>query len=135
MPSAAYVAGLIDGDGCITAFLKRLKTSPHGFAVKGRVKITSRSLRLLEAVHRDFGGQIVDRGDGLFDLCWESFEEIERLLRTILPFLIEKREQALCMLKLCSLRRSRAFHKKVEFVRRIQELNSGASTGRGVKRA
>ena len=135
MPSAAYVAGLIDGDGCITAFLKKLKTSPHGFAVKGRVKITSKSIRLLKAVHEDFGGKIVDRGDGLFDLCWESFEEIEKLLNAILPFLIEKREQALCMLKLCSLKRSRAFYEKVELVRRIQELNSGAPTGRGVKRA
>ena len=135
MPSAAYVAGLIDGDGCITAFLKKIKTSPHGFAIKGRVKITSKSRRLLEAVRKDFGGKIVDRGDGLFDLCWESFEEIERLLKAILPFLIEKREQALCMLELCSLRRSRAFCKKVELVRRIQELNSGAPTGRGVKRA
>ena len=77
------MAGLIDGDGCITAFLKKLKTSPHGFAAKGCVKITSRSLRLLKAIREDFGGKIVDRGDSLFDLCWESFEEIEKLLKAI----------------------------------------------------
>ena len=121
----AYLAGLIDGDGCITAFLKKIKTSPHGHAVKGRVKITSKSLKLLEAIKKEYGGKITNRGDGLYDLSWENFNEIKSILTKIIPYLIEKREQASHLQALCLLKHSRDFHEKCKLIRKIQELNSG----------
>ena len=121
----AYVAGLIDGDGCITAFLKKTRSSPHGYVVKGRIKITSKDKAFLEIVKEEFGGKLVNRGDGLYDLCWESFSEIESLLKIIMPHLIEKYEQAQYLYHLCRLKRSRNFQDKCVLVRKIQSLNSG----------
>lgn len=132
MISKEYLAGLLDGDGCITAFLKKLKTSPHGYAAKGRVKVTNKSTRLLTAVQQRFGGKMEDRGDGVHDLCWESFHEIERLLTQIMPHLIEKRGQARYMMDLARLRRTRDFCRKTMLIKLIQNLNSGLTLPDGV---
>lgn len=50
----AYLAGLIDGDGCIMATIERHGEKKFGFRVRVEVKITQKDRELLEALCLEF---------------------------------------------------------------------------------
>ncbi len=50
----AYLAGLIDGDGCIMATIERHREKKFGFRVRVEVKLTLKEKGLLETFVREF---------------------------------------------------------------------------------
>lgn len=51
----AYLAGLIDGDGCIMATIERHGEKKFGFRVRVSIKITQKDQRLLVSLCRKYG--------------------------------------------------------------------------------
>src|SRR3989344_3526388 len=50
----AYLAGLIDGDGCIMATIERHHEKKFGFRVRVEVKITQKESELLKSLAQEF---------------------------------------------------------------------------------
>jgi len=50
----AYLAGLIDGDGCIMATIERHREKKFGFRVRVEIKLTLKEKRLLEKLSKEF---------------------------------------------------------------------------------
>lgn len=50
----AYLAGLIDGDGCIMATIERHHEKKFGFRVRVEIKLTLKEKRLLDELSREF---------------------------------------------------------------------------------
>ena len=97
----AYVAGIIDGEGCIGMYkLKPRKshrwTTPRYYL---SVCVINRSYPLMEWLKEIFGGKVSARkkGKAHHNQAWRwllSSSEIEVFLKGILPHLIVKRNQA-----------------------------------------
>jgi hypothetical protein len=85
VPSPAYLAGVVDGDGCLDV---HGKNSQHH-------SVTQRCRPLLEMMQRHLGGTICGHN---YKTAWEwsiySCDGADRFLRTIEPFLVGKKEQA-----------------------------------------
>jgi hypothetical protein len=102
---AAYLAGVIDGEGCITAGLwahRRWTT------VKTRVMVANTDERLMAWMTERFGGHVSVRENGpahwKLSRQWEATGAAARkVLETALPFLVLKRAQALIVLELMDL--------------------------------
>ncbi|MGD9590802.1 MAG: LAGLIDADG family homing endonuclease [Pyrinomonadaceae bacterium] len=94
-PSWKYLAGLIDGEGCIDVQVG------NGYYVRPRLRValTHTSLFLLEACRLNFGGFLSKRkGSGTHQdsVCWElaGYGVSCKVLRNIVNHLVLKREQA-----------------------------------------
>ncbi len=87
-----YVAGLVDGEGCIWA--QQTTTGRLHYAI--RVYNTDR--RCLDFAHEALGGWISSRSRGKFktEYSWtvSNLIDVARLLEQITPFLIIKRQKA-----------------------------------------
>ena len=90
----AYLAGIIDGEGCFC--LHRRRGTLIGST---QLQIGNTDLRLLQWVSQHFGGSVkLEKRQNLHHKPvwrWTSTAEaLETLTRAVLPFLIVKREQA-----------------------------------------
>ncbi len=100
----AYIAGYIDGEGCIRA-TKQSNGNAHGV----HVFITNTYLPLLLEIKNNFGGKVSirskssDKHRTVFQWRISRRKDIKLFLTIILPFLKEKREQAKLMLEYCDL--------------------------------
>jgi hypothetical protein len=102
---AAYLAGLFDGEGCITVgFCKRQSRS--NFTVMPVLTITNTHRKTLEWVRDTTGsGQIVQtcKGGRVHSPCWAyrigELHHIHDLLRQVYPFLRIKSARALLMIQ------------------------------------
>lgn len=79
-----YVAGFVDGDGCLQA------SRSHRVIITVQQKYGA----IREALLRQFGGNISGLG-------WALHRNADLLLEDLTPFLIEKKPQALLLLKMC----------------------------------
>lgn len=87
-----YIAGFVDGDGCIYLH------SPRGCV---NVRIVNECKEVIEAIHRQYGGSLSARVRSRrlqHDLCIAS-REAHQLLLDIEPHLVVKREQARIVLE------------------------------------
>lgn len=97
----AYIAGIIDGEGCISIQRRR---GGHCFdeskrwSYQSQVYIGNTDKRMLEFIYRLCGGSIRTRQklEGCKQTYTLSFtgNEAKKLLGSILPFLVVKKEQA-----------------------------------------
>ena len=115
----AWLAGIIDGEGCISASYKR---TPRGVGLDIRVSIANTDERLLAEV-----GAIATSLDIKYLLycnkpkdvrhrpVWHlSFDHSKRacaILSAVLPYMIGKKDQALLLLQVISHRRSTMWSK------------------------
>src|SRR5579859_5842671 len=103
---AAYVAGIIDGEGTIC--LNRTSAQgENGFAA--RLTIANTSVLLLETITGMVGtGSVVGRRErerrrtGYTWVC--PVGDIQRVLENVLPFLVLKKEHAVLLLEYINLR-------------------------------
>ena len=91
VPERAYIAGYFDGEGSVGLYPKK-----SGFALK--VTIAQRKPEVLLWLHGIFGGAFVTveritRGDTYYELRLEGRVAALPLLRTIAPYVREKKEQ------------------------------------------
>lgn len=102
----AYIAGIIDGEGCITASKVKSRKST---TIHQRVRVANSDGRLTEWLHKKCGGFIANyRRSG--KPKWKSLKVWELsgrkgadLMRLILPYLVTKKEQAKLMIELSLL--------------------------------
>ena len=95
----AYLAGLIDGEGCITMYAKKDKKAVNGYSFAPMIRIASKDWWFLEEVRKIFGGSLEHGGKSAFnrnqiyDLRFSS-NECRAILPEIIPFLILKKQEA-----------------------------------------
>lgn len=89
--TAEYLAGFIDGEGCIGIRSNQLGV----YSV--RVAITNTFLPTLQAIQAEFGGKIYPRRSSRtkqqYALTWSNKEEIFNLLTSISPYVISKKPE------------------------------------------
>ena len=93
----AYLAGLIDGEGCICVV--RWRNKAGGTQYQLRLRITNTNRTVLEWVAERFGGQI--HADRTHPAMWKpkfvwdvSSRTASRILELVSPYMIIKREKA-----------------------------------------
>ena len=87
----AYLAGLIDGEGCITS----RRNSKGSYYT--RMTISQKRVELLWWVHERFGGAVSVKGR-----TWHAGSRHSAwVLEGVLPYLVLKRDQAEVALALC----------------------------------
>lgn len=117
----AYIAGFIDGEGCIMAF-----THPQSRTIYPRITASQVRPEPLQWIHDRLGGYLhfqsyEHRGyRGIWRIRWDA-RKAERVLRGIEPYLILKQDQAQLALTLFELE-----HDEREEVKlKLQELKRG----------
>jgi hypothetical protein len=98
----AYLAGIIDGEGCI-AVMKEYHENSGSTFYRPRVYITNTNRDVIEWIAENFGGFIfVNRPEGnrKISYMWHihTVEQISKLIHKIYPFLIIKKKQAQTLL-------------------------------------
>ena len=102
----AYIAGFLDGDGCIMAQLVKRPGYIYGFQIRVSIVFYQKTN------HKDFliwlktklkSGYIRDRNDGMTEYTIVSPELVRQVLIKLLPHLRLKRELAKKVLVLCQI--------------------------------
>jgi len=106
--TAAYVAGLIDGEGCIGITVNNRRTKPT-YQARIDVGMSEKALPLLEALRRQYGGSLskTRESTSAWGAAWRwaltSRAETTPFLRAIKPHLMLKAEQADLALRLLAM--------------------------------
>ena len=98
----AYAAGVIDSDGCITISHEKRTNRPHIYH-RLNVRVVTTDTRILEWFKTTFGGYIYiqNKPKGARKACWawqKRDTPAGEFLKSILPYLIYKKDQALVAL-------------------------------------
>jgi len=101
--NAAYLAGFIDADGCISVNYRRNVRRVRGKMLTNRsvffnvsVIVVQKERKVIDAIFDKFGGtlNITKRGIHRYNRWYISGKAVIPFLRLIKPYLIEKKEQA-----------------------------------------
>jgi intein/homing endonuclease len=90
-PELAYLAGLIDGEGCIRIEKSggRYRETPH----TPTVCVTNANPTLIMWVYNKFGGHLyLKKNRTCWDIYWLGKKAVE-ILKEVYPYLIAKKEQ------------------------------------------
>lgn len=94
---AAYAAGIIDGEGCITASFR----PEYGEYGQVRVCVGNTDEAMIKWLQQHFGGSVYNYPTTKKMFQWHIFcKNAEKFLRIVLPYLITKKEEALIALEL-----------------------------------
>ena len=99
----AYIAGFLDGDGCIMAQLVRRKDYSYGYQVRTSIVFyqKKKNQEILSWLKRQLHvGYIRDRKDGMMEYTIVGFKEVKELLILLYPFLRLKKVLAKKVLEL-----------------------------------
>lgn len=102
----AYLAGLIDGDGCIMATIERHREKKFGFRVRVEVKITQKESELLKSLAQEFKIGRVSRNNKLnvdyatHDWIIRDKKHVIQILEYIGPYTELKKKQIAIALKI-----------------------------------
>lgn len=113
METEAYLAGILDGEGCISISRYREKKDKNRGQHKLTVSIGNTSLQLMDWLKDNYGGWVMSKGcrKGLRqNFVWQvSTAAAGELLEMVLPYLIIKQDQAIVALDFqATMRRSGA---------------------------
>jgi len=89
----AYIAGFIDGEGCIR--IKKSNQSGNSYYIT--LHVTNSEKKSLELIKSIFGGKIFYQEKSTHKIIWQYYSTCSEAcdtLKTILGFLISKKEQA-----------------------------------------
>jgi hypothetical protein len=106
----SYIAGIIDGEGCITIKLSR-KNSKRAPCYTSDVAVSMSNEEVIKLLHQRYGGtywvRTFPNEDWRAMYCWAIGNQgCQRVLEEVLPFLIVKKKQAEFCLKLCAEKQS-----------------------------
>ena len=99
----AYIAGFLDGDGCVMAQLVRRKDYIYGYQIRTSIVFyqKSKNQRILQWLKSQLKfGYIRSRNDGMTEYTIVGLREVEAVLKTLLPYLRLKKELAEQVVKL-----------------------------------
>ena len=100
----AYIAGFLDGDGCIMAQLVRRKDYIYGYQIRTSIVFyqKSRNDRILHWLKSLLDiGYIRNRNDDMSEYTIVGFKEVKVVLEMLLPYLRLKKElagQVICLI-------------------------------------
>ena len=89
----AYLAGLIDGDGCIMATIEKHREKKFGYRVRIELKVTQKKSDLLGWLFRRYQRGRVSRNRSTFDWIVRDKIDARYLLEFIRPYTKSKRDQ------------------------------------------
>lgn len=123
----SYLAGIIDGEGCLTIGAGRKGNVINYNSV---IMIASTSEKLIKWLQQNFGGnyykssRVNEKWKQAYIWRYLKKKDIEKLLLAVLPYLIIKREQAITLLEFVRLpRHMENTEKRQELHERMRELN------------
>jgi len=126
----SYIAGFLDGDGCINAQIVTRADYVLGFQVRVSVSFAQKTKRhwyLLWLKKQLPGGVLRRRKDGMSDYTFTGAAQVKTLLRALRPQLIIKRRQALVVLRIIedlpTTKDPAAFLAVCEMVDHLADLN------------
>ena len=102
----AYLAGLIDGDGCIMATIERHHEKKFGFRVRVEVKITQKESELLKSLAQEFKIGRVSRNNkpsvdyATHDWIIRDKKHVIQILEYIEPYTRLKKKQIVIALRI-----------------------------------
>jgi len=102
----AYIAGFIDGDGCINGQIVKSNDYKRKFKLQLSVVFFQKSSRrwFIDYLHNLLNmGYIRSRKDGMLELTIKNTKEVYKLITLIKPFLIMKKPQANLILEIIDL--------------------------------
>lgn len=122
----AYLAGFIDGDGCLLAQL--VKSTDYIYKYQIRITInfyqkTTRHWFLLE-LQKELGGSLVKRKDGMSVLTIVESTRVEELLTKILSNLRVKRKTAELLLEIINDKKK--INNKCDFLKVCKKVDKVA---------
>ena len=103
--TAAYIAGFVDGEGCICIYKRKRRYKNQGFEnYTCSIKIANTDKRIMDWFKNSFGGNLYKR---VYDstnqknaYCWELVADIGmQFVQKIVPYLKVKRKQAELLLE------------------------------------
>ena len=100
---AAFIAGFLEGDGCISA-----KIGPTSGSYRVRLVISftqhTRNKVVLEYLQKLIGGKIIDyHSRNMSELAIYDRNKVTEIVRIVAPFLISKRRQAELAIKIIEI--------------------------------
>jgi hypothetical protein len=113
----AYIAGFLDGDGSIYVRLKPNTSYRFGFQIAPYIVFfqSRKEKKNFEKICSLIGfGYMRVRKDGILEYTINRVEDIRKLLKDVIPFLVLKKKQAELMLKI--LDRKEQMKNKSDFV-------------------
>ena len=101
----AYLAGLIDGDGCIMATIERHSEKRFGFRVRVEMKLTQKESHLLKQLQKEFKvGSIscnkVNTDRATYDWIVRDKMDLIKILKFLMPYSRLKQKQIILALKI-----------------------------------
>ena len=105
----AYIAGFLDGDGCILLQLVKNSDYKYGFTVRTSVCFYQKKTKhwFLIWLRKKFGnGYIIHRNDNMSVYTITGFNDTENVIKTLYPYLIIKKNLAKICLDVISNYRS-----------------------------
>ena len=99
----AYIAGFLDGDGCINAQILRRTDYRLGFQIRVSITFfqsTKRHWFLLTLQKKLPGGSLRKRKDGISEYSIVGPNLVQRVCEALLPYLQIKRRQAVLILEI-----------------------------------
>ena len=127
----SYIAGFLDGDGCIMAQFVRRKDYIYGFQIRTSIVFYQKesNQRILFWFKKKLkSGYIRKRNDGMAEYTIVGWEPVKKVLIQVKPFVILKKKQVkLCLEVIDFLLKERDFKKIIKKlgkkIDRISELN------------
>ena len=91
----SYIAGFLDGDGCIMLQLVRRKDYVYGFQIRASIVFYQKQKHrvFLEWLQKQFQvGYIRNRNDGMSEYTIVGFKSVTKVLKKLKPFLRLKKK-------------------------------------------
>ena len=128
----AYLSGFLDGDGCITIRIEKSKTCKLGYRARVRISFTqhTRNRHVLDWIENQLkNGSIADYPKKhLSEYCITDSKFINRLLRGLKPYVVNKHKQLNLALQLLALedrfKNEISFNQALNLANEIRGLNN-----------
>lgn len=129
----AWLAGIIDGEGCISLFKRSTYYVPSVKVANTNEKLINRCKELLNEAEIEYCIRYSDRGERknakpAWEIVMESRPRVIAFLNLILPYLVSKDEQAKLVLDWCSESKRKPEDTKDLFIDNIRKLNHRGRT-------
>ncbi len=124
----AWLAGIIDGEGCVSLIRRGTYYVPSVKIANTNEKLILRLKEILNLAGVEYFIRLSDRGQRInAKPCWEialeSRPRVIAVLELAMPYLVAKNEQALLVMDWCSKGRRKATETQELFIDNIRRLN------------
>ena len=94
-----YLAGIIDGEGCVKLACHKIKRKYKiYYGCQKRCEVSNTSKKLIDWLYKNFGGHLISakrEGNRKLQYRWAlRKKEIEEIFPQIIPYLIVKKEES-----------------------------------------